>query len=78
MAVAGREKNRLFIITKIEDQWVYLVDGKTRKLENPKKKNIKHINLKKRENTFTEKIINQTITNCDIIKILKDYKLKNI
>lgn len=79
LAIAGREKQQLFIVTKVENQFVYLVDGKKRKLENAKRKNLKHIHLLKRENTFNEKIINNTITNGEIIKILKDYRLtKNV
>lgn len=79
MAIAGREKKQLFIITKIENQTVYLVNGKNRKIENAKKKNLKHIHLLKRENSFTNKIENNTITNGEVIKILKDYKaLKNV
>lgn len=79
MATAGREKKQLFIITKIENQNAFLVDGKKRKIKNAKKKNLKHIHLLKRENSFTDKIENNTITNGDIIKILKDYKaLKNV
>lgn len=79
MAIAGREKKQLFIIIKKENQTIYLVDGKNRKLENAKKKNIKHIHLLKRETPVKVKIENNTITNCEVIKILKDYKaLKNV
>lgn len=43
---AGRDKYRYFIIYSIErGGYVRLVDGQTRKLENPKRKNIKHINI---------------------------------
>ncbi len=75
MAIAGREKQQLFIVTKMENKLVCLVDGKKRKLENAKRKNISHIHLLKSDNTFKEKIKNNTITNGEIIKILKDYKI---
>ena len=43
-AILGREKNETFIILKIDAKnHVLLVNGKQRKLENPKKKNIKHL-----------------------------------
>ena len=43
---AGRDKGRKFFICKVNDlQYVELVDGSLRKIENPKKKKIKHINV---------------------------------
>lgn len=40
---AGREKDRLYLVIEIDDNYVYVVDGETRQLENPKKKNKKHL-----------------------------------
>lgn len=42
-ALAGREKGRYFVAVDVHDGFVYLSDGKERKLGKPKKKNIKHI-----------------------------------
>ena len=42
-AIAGREANEIFIITNVENGYADLVNGKSRPIENPKKKNIKHI-----------------------------------
>ncbi len=42
-AMAGREKGRFMIVVSTENGYVYLADGKERKLGSPKKKNIKHI-----------------------------------
>ena len=71
MAIAGREKNELFIIQSVEGDYAYLVNGKSRPLENPKKKNIKHIYLLNKDMLkdvdFTE------VTNAHMIKYLKDY-----
>lgn len=39
----GRDKDRYFVVIKIEGDFVFLVDGKVRKLLSPKKKRIKHI-----------------------------------
>ena len=41
----GREKGEIFIITNKIGNYVYLTNGKSRLLEKPKKKNIKHIYL---------------------------------
>ena len=42
---AGHDKDVVYIIVKEEDEYVYLADGKVRTLENPKKKNKKHIQI---------------------------------
>ena len=40
---AGREKDRLMCVTAFDEKYVYVCDGKERKLNNPKRKNLKHI-----------------------------------
>jgi len=40
---AGHDKDMIYIIIKEEGEYVYVVDGKYKKLESPKKKNKKHI-----------------------------------
>lgn len=42
-SLAGRDKGRLFIVMETEPNFVYLVDGKLRKIEQPKKKRAKHV-----------------------------------
>jgi hypothetical protein len=44
-AKAGHDKNKIFVILKEDAKYVYLVDGKRRTLDNPKKKNKKHIQI---------------------------------
>lgn len=41
---AGRDKDKLFVIIDVIDKdFVLLADGKYRKINNPKKKKIKHL-----------------------------------
>lgn len=42
-SIAGHDQGKIFLIIKEETDYVYLVDGVTRTIENPKKKNKKHI-----------------------------------
>ena len=72
MAIAGREKNKIFIVTHRDGDYVYLINGKTRPLESPKKKNIKHLQLLCRADIANIDIDN--LTNAHTIKYLKDYK----
>ncbi|MDH7577502.1 MAG: KOW domain-containing RNA-binding protein [Bacillota bacterium] len=40
----GRDRGKFFLVVEIiDDSSVYLVDGDKRRLENPKRKNIKHL-----------------------------------
>ena len=41
---AGKDKGKLFLVLSLEGEYAYLLDGDTRKLNNPKKKKLKHIN----------------------------------
>ena len=70
-AIYGREKGDIFIILKREGNFVYLVNGKSRPLENPKKKNIKHIYLLNKD--CLKDINLEKLTNAHVIKYLKDY-----
>jgi ribosomal protein L14E/L6E/L27E len=45
MSIAGREKGEIFLISKDEGEYSLLVNGTTRTIENPKKKNKKHLHL---------------------------------
>ena len=44
-SLAGHDKEKLYLISKIDSEYVYLVDGKTRTIDNPKKKRKKHIQI---------------------------------
>ena len=39
----GRDKALVFVVVKVEENYVFLVDGLKRKFENPKKKKMLHI-----------------------------------
>lgn len=42
-ASAGRDCGGFFAVTAIDGNYCFIADGKYRKLEHPKRKNIKHI-----------------------------------
>ena len=43
ICIAGREKDRLMCVIQFDEKYVYVCDGKERLLNNPKRKNPKHI-----------------------------------
>ena len=44
-SLAGHDKGKLYLISKVEDEYVYLVDGRIRTADKPKKKRQKHIQI---------------------------------
>ncbi len=42
-AMAGRDKGKFFFVLKTEGNFAYIADGKSRKIQKPKKKNCKHL-----------------------------------
>ena len=75
---AGHDKGSRYLIVKIEKDFAYLVDGKLRKLDKPKKKNIKHIqNLYIDDNSIKDKIVNG-ISDEEIKYFVKTLGGKNV
>ncbi|HEY5555810.1 KOW domain-containing RNA-binding protein [Acetobacterium sp.] len=74
---AGRDKGQFMVVVEVVDENFTLVcNGKLRKVNNPKKKKIKH--LAKTNHIvieIQEKILNgKKITNAEIRKILESYR----
>ena len=40
---AGRDRGLVFVVVACEGEYVFLADGRTRRLENPKRKKNKHL-----------------------------------
>ena len=71
----GRDQGKPFIVVSIEEEYVHLVDGKLRKVDNPKLKKKKHV---QKTNTIMEwiklKIIEENrLTSSDVRKALDEY-----
>ena len=77
-SLAGRDKGTLFIVVGIDENYVYLVDGDIRKVENPKRKKIKHVELTRHfDGNIAERIIKKNkITNQDIKRVIKEIQEK--
>ena len=46
-SLAGHDKGREYVVLNLDGSFAWLVDGKTRKLTNPKRKSLKHLCLGK-------------------------------
>ena len=74
-SIAGHDHNNIYVIIDADDEYVYLVDGKIRKVNNPKKKKLKHAQLIKRtDDTIACRINNNVALSNEDIK----YAIKNI
>ena len=71
-SAAGRDKGKFMVIVSIADGFVYLADGKERKLASPKKKNEKHIRLTK------TLISTHDLTDKGLKKILREFAEQSI
>lgn len=71
-SAAGHDKGTVYVIFAADDAYVYLVDGKVRTLDKPKKKKKKHIQIVK------DKYDIRDIDDVRIKRILKDWKKEEV
>lgn len=71
----GHDKNQVFIVTSIDKNgFLFIIDGRYRLKEKPKKKNPKHLQKLAHDNFIIEKINSPLSTNAEIYKLIKAYK----
>ena len=68
---AGHDKGRMYLVVGQEKDLVLLADGKTRTMENPKRKKTKHIQIIKKdpEAFLSEKLQNHHMIYHEEIKL---------
>ena len=77
MSRAGRDKGRIFLVLDIlDEEYVSIIDGDLRKLDNPKRKKIKHLIIYKTIlSELEDKIENNIkINDAYIRKLLEAFK----
>ena len=75
---AGRDQGQLFYVIDTDEQYVYLADGKSRRLEKPKRKKRKHIEqIPRTESRIAEKIRNgEKVLNSELRNELASFGQK--
>lgn len=75
-SVAGHDSGKYYVILRIDGEYVYLVDGKIRTLDRPKKKKMKHVRaLSEYDQELAKKVTSGKVRDEEIkrvIKLLKD------
>ena len=71
---AGHDKNQIYFLLKEDEEYVYLVNGTTKPLEKPKKKNKKHIQLIKNLPIEVTEVMEAGTTNENVKRAIKIYQ----
>lgn len=71
---AGHDKNQIYFLLKEDEEYVYLVNGTTKPLEKPKKKNKKHIQLIKNLPIEVTGVMEAGTTNENVKRAIKIYQ----
>lgn len=71
-STAGHDNGTMYLVLESDGRTVFLVDGRTRKLINPKRKNLKHVSKVRLETPLeiAEAIANGSLTDSQIRKEL--------
>jgi len=83
LALSGRDEDRLFAVVGILDKdYVLIANGRSRRVDSPKKKKIKHIKLLKESGSnFAEKAEKSKsgrLTNLILRNVINDYVQRQI
>lgn len=75
---AGHDKDQVYVIIREDREYVYLADGKNRLIENPKRKNRKHIQVIRHIPGEAEELLaqNMILGNTEIKRALKLYQMR--
>ncbi|QUI21500.1 RNA-binding protein [Vallitalea pronyensis] len=76
---AGRDKDRIFIVVDVQGEFALLADGQLRRVEDPKRKKMKHIQpTKKIIEELSDKLSrDKKVTNIEIRRHLAIYQVND-
>ena len=72
-SMSGHDRNQIYLIKEKDEKFVYLVNGTTKKLDLPKKKSIKHIQIIQKLPIEVTDCLNEALTDITIKKAIKTY-----
>lgn len=70
-SLSGHDKDQYYLIIKKDDTFVYLVNGTTRPLEKPKKKNNKHIQVIRYLPEEVRELLGRELTDITVKRAIK-------
>ncbi len=72
-SLSGHDRNQYYLIVKKDEKNVYLVNGKTKLLGNPKKKNSRHIQIIRKLPDEVIKALSEEMTDITVKRAIKIY-----
>jgi ribosomal protein L14E/L6E/L27E len=77
---AGRDKGKYYLVIGIDKDFVYVADGETRSVANPKKKNPRHLTVHKGVNELIGRKIQarDEVTDQEVRQALVDLGIQAI
>ena len=72
-SLSGHDRGQYYLIREKDERFVYLVNGTTRPLASPKKKNIKHIQSVKRLPAEVTECLTGELTDTTLKRAIKIY-----
>ena len=75
----GRDKDKFYLISSIDGEFVWVVDGRYKPVNSPKRKNLKHLYLlPERAQEIADKLTNGVkIFDAEVISALKRFNIKS-
>ena len=70
---SGHDKNQIYLIKEKDEKFVYLVNGTTRTLDMPKKKNAKQIQIIKNLPIEVTEILEENLSDLTVKRAIKQY-----
>ena len=72
-SLAGHDKDRVYVVVKEDDSYVYLADGKSRTLKQPKKKKRRHVQLIMHLPDVISETLGAAAIDSDLVHVLRLY-----
>jgi len=75
-SIAGRDKNRYYIVMKIDDPYIWTCDGNLHKVDKFKKKKIKHTKYADCQSEYIKNKLedSEKVTNSEVRRALKEFE----
>jgi len=74
-SIAGRDKGRYYIVTKVTEPYIWTCDGDLHKVDKFKKKKIKHVKYMDCQSEYIRNKLEdgEKVTNSEIRRALKEF-----
>lgn len=70
-SLLGHDRNQYYLVVKKEEQNVYLVNGTTKSLDSPKKKNRRHIQIIRKLPDEVREALEESVTDLTVKRAIK-------